>query len=77
MVWTREIWDVVSKGPCKLVIQTTYHLLGDHDGGLNREAAIAMIEEVLQARTQEIDDEDVVKAFLAEVVDLWDPSYCV
>lgn len=52
--------------------RATYHLLGNHDGGFDREAAIAVIKEVLQARTEEIDDEDVMKAFLAKVVDLRD-----
>jgi hypothetical protein len=48
------------------------HLLGDHDDGLDAEAAVAQVEEVFQAGAEQVDDEDVVQAFLAKVVDIRD-----
>ena len=42
-----------------------------HAHGLDRELAAAHVEEVLEAGPEEIDDEDVVQALLAEVVYLW------
>lgn len=53
---------------------STYHLLCDHDNGLEAEPPIAMIEEVFQRRAEEIDDQDVVQPFLAEVVDIGNAS---
>jgi hypothetical protein len=50
------------------------HLLGHHDDRLDGESTVAVIEEVLQRGTQQIDDKDVVKAFLAEVVDIRYPG---
>lgn len=39
-----------------------------HDDGFGGETTIAVVEQVLERRSKEINDEDVVKAFLAEVV---------
>ena len=54
----------------------TYHLLCYHDHGLDGEFAVAMVEEVLQAGPQQVNDQDVVEALLTEVVDIrnagWD-----
>jgi len=36
------------------------HLFSDHDDGLDGEAAVAVVEEVFQGRTEEVNDEDVV-----------------
>lgn len=33
-----------------------YHLLGHHDNGLNREASVAVVEEVLQRWSEEVDN---------------------
>ena len=48
----------------------TYHLFCYHDNGLDGELAVAMVEEVLQAGPQQVNDQDVVKTLLAEVVDI-------
>jgi hypothetical protein len=48
----------------------THHLLGDHDDGLDGESAVAVVEEILETGAEQIDDQDVVQAFLAEVVDI-------
>jgi ABC-type transporter Mla MlaB component len=50
----------------------TNHLLRDHDDRLDGELAVAVVKEVLQARAQQVNDEDVVKALLAEVVYIGD-----
>lgn len=48
----------------------TDHLFGDHHDGLDAELPAAHVKEVLETGPQEIYDEDVVEAFLAEVIDL-------
>ena len=56
--------------------KTTDHLLRYHYNSLGGEPSIAVIKEVLQRWSEEINDQDVVKAFLAEIIDIRDPSYC-
>lgn len=34
-----------------------------------------MVEQILERRTKQVDDEDVVKAFLAKIVYIWDTSW--
>lgn len=53
----------------------TYHLAGGHADGLDREFAATHVEEVLETGPQEINDEDVVQAFLSKVVYLWDAGW--
>jgi hypothetical protein len=48
-----------------------YHLLGYHYDRLDGEFPVAVVEQVLQAG---VDDQDVVEAFLAEVIDIRDPG---
>jgi hypothetical protein len=50
------------------------HLLGDHDNSLGREATVAVIEQVFEGRTQQVNDEDIVKSLLTEVVDVGNTS---
>lgn len=52
----------------------TNHLLGDHHDSLGREPAVAVIEEVLEARSKKVDNENVVQTLLSEVVDIGDTS---
>jgi hypothetical protein len=52
----------------------TDHLLGCHDDCLDRELAAAHVEEVFETRSEQVNNEDVVKALLTKVVDLWYPS---
>lgn len=54
---------------------TTNHLLGNHDHSLDGKASVAVVEEILERRTQEIDDEDVVKTLLAKVVHIGNAGY--
>ena len=49
-----------------------YHLLGYHDNSLNGESSITVIEQIFQAGTEQVDDQDVVQALLAEIVDIGD-----
>jgi hypothetical protein len=48
------------------------HLSSSHAYGLDGKLATAHIKEVFQTRTKEVNDEDVVQALLAKVVDLGD-----
>lgn len=48
------------------------HLLSSHDDSLDAEFTTAHVEEVLERRSEQVDDEDVVKAFVSKVVDLGD-----
>jgi hypothetical protein len=53
----------------------SHHLLGYHDHSLDRESAVAVIEEIFEGRAEEIDDKDVVQAFLAKVIDIRNTSW--
>jgi hypothetical protein len=48
----------------------TNHLLRNHHHGLYGESPVAVVEEILERWSEEVDDQDVVEAFLAEVVDI-------
>ena len=37
-----------------------YHLLGYHNDCLRRESPVAMVEQVFQGRSKEVNDKDVV-----------------
>lgn len=49
-------------------ISTTYHLLGDHDNGLDGESAVAVVEEVFETGTEKVNHQNVVKTFLPKIV---------
>lgn len=53
----------------------THHLLCNHHNSLDREFAVAMVEEILQAGSEKVDDQDVVEALLAEVIHIRDTGY--
>lgn len=50
------------------------HLLGHHHHSLGGKPSVAVIEQVLQTGTKEVDHEDVVQALLAKVVNIGDAS---
>lgn len=54
---------------------STYHLLRYHHDGLDGELPVAVVEQVLQAGSQQIYDQYVVEALLAKVVYIGDSSY--
>ena len=45
-----------------------YHLLCNHYHCLGGESPVAVIEEVFEGGSEKVNDEDIVKAFLAEVI---------
>jgi hypothetical protein len=53
----------------------TNHLLGNHDDSLDGETTTAVVEEILERGTQQVNHKDVVKALLAEVVDIGNAGY--
>jgi hypothetical protein len=56
-------------------VVSAYHLLRYHNNGLDGELPVAVVEQILQAGSKEVNDQDVVQAFLAEVIDIRDPSW--
>lgn len=44
-------------------------MFGDHDDGLGGELATTHVKEIFEGGAEEVDDEDVVEALLAKVVD--------
>lgn len=47
-----------------------YHLFRSHADSLNREFPTAHVKKILQVRTEEVNDENIVQSLLAEVVNL-------
>ena len=45
-------------------------MLGDHHNGFDGESPVAMIEQILQTGAQQVDNQYVVQAFLAKVIDI-------
>lgn len=56
-------------------IVSTYHLLGNHDNCLDGKLPVAVIEKILQAGAEKVNNEDVVETFLTKVIDIRDPGY--
>lgn len=54
--------------PSRALQSNNYHLLGHHDNSFYRESSVAVVKEILQARTQKVNDEYVMQAFLTEIV---------
>mmetsp|Transcript_9826 Transcript_9826/g.27635 ORF Transcript_9826/g.27635 Transcript_9826/m.27635 type:complete len:294 (-) Transcript_9826:96-977(-) len=54
------------------VLNTVDHLVGQHEDRLQAELAVAETEEILEGRTQQVDDHDVVVALHAVPVDVRD-----
>ena len=55
-------------------LDTGQHLLGNHDHSLDGESAVAVVEEILQGRAKQVNDKNVVEAFLAKVIDIGNTS---
>lgn len=53
----------------------THHLPRSHAHRFDRELAPTHIEQVLEAGTQQVDDQDVVQTLLAEMVYLWNSDW--
>jgi len=66
---------IVSKEPNGRCV-TTDHLLRYHYDSFRGESSVAVIKKVFQRGSKKINDQDVVKAFLAEVIDIRDSGYC-
>ena len=56
--------------------RNTHHLLSGHAHRLDAELAVAHVEQVLETRPREVDDEDIMEPFLPEVVYLGYPRCC-
>jgi len=52
------------------------HLIGDHQDGFQREPPSALIELILQRRSQEVHDHQVVRVLCTEIVDLG-KAWCI
>lgn len=66
------IKDTVPEPPDRGLTSThwggTHHLLSSHAHRLDGELATAHVEQILQVWSQEVDDENVVQAFLTEIM---------
>lgn len=49
----------------------TYHLVSKHEHGLERELALAVVEQVLEGGTEQVDYHYVVIAFDPKPVHIW------
>lgn len=47
-----------------------YHLFRDHYHCFGRELSVAVIEQILQGRSEEVNDQNIMKTFLTEVIDI-------
>jgi ABC-type transporter Mla MlaB component len=52
-------------------------LLGYHDNRLDGELPVAVVEQVLQAGAEKVNNEDVVQALLAKVVNIRDAGWAM
>lgn len=52
----------------------THHLLSYHDNRFGGESPVAVVKEILQARTEQVDHQDVVQTLLAKVIDVRNAS---
>lgn len=50
----------------------SHHLLRNHNHRLYGEFPVAMIEEIFQAWSQQVDNKDIVQTLLTEVINVWD-----
>ena len=55
--------------------RNTHHLLSGHADRLNAELAVAHVEQVLQVRAEQVNNEDVVEALLTKVIGLRDSGW--
>jgi hypothetical protein len=74
MVCTLESCEELSVTVTIARVEWTYHLLCYHHDSLDGELSVAVIEEVLQAGAEKVNDEDVVETLLAKVVHIGDSS---
>ena len=76
LVYCLNSWQLADNQLCiswPLVI--TYHLLCHHYNGLGWKSSIAVIKKVFQRGSKEVNDEDIVKTLLAEVINIRYPRY--
>lgn len=52
----------------------TYHLLSYHYHRLDREPSVTVVKQILQGRSEQIYNEDVMEALLTKVVNIRDTS---
>lgn len=55
---------------------STHHLLANHDYSFDCELPVAVVEQVLQARPEQVDDQNVMHVLPAEVIGIRNPR-CV
>ena len=58
-----------------LIKAVSYHLVGQHEYCLQGELSLAVVEQILKTGPQQVDDHDVVVAFHAKPVYVWDADY--
>lgn len=56
---------------------SAHHLLRYHHHGLCRKSPVAMVEKIFERGAEKVDNKNVVKAFLAEIIYIRDTSYLI
>jgi hypothetical protein len=56
------------------IVAVTYHLVSEHEHSLELELALAVIEEVLERGTQQVNDHHIVISFHAEPMNVWNSN---
>ena len=51
-----------------------YHLISEHQNGLERKLSLAVVEKVLETGYQQVDDHDIVVSFDSEPVNIWNSN---
>jgi hypothetical protein len=70
IVWTRDSWEGSKPAETLRMKNVQYHLFCHHHNRLDGEAAVTQVEQVLKTGPEEVDNQDVVKALLAKVIDI-------
>ncbi len=56
------------------VFNTRDELIGQQEHGLQREFAVAKVEQIFQARAKKVEDHSIIITFCTEPTNEWDPD---
>ena len=65
---------MLAPSPTKLY-EATYHLVGEHEHRFERELALAVVEQVFQGGTEQVDHHHVVVTLHAKPMHVWNANY--
>lgn len=53
----------------------SYHLFRNHHHCFGRELSVAVVKQIFERGSEEVNDKNIMEPFLSEVIDIWDPSW--